>query len=106
MNDMEQINFSIISFAGEAKSSAMEAINLAKNKNYDGATLKIKEAKENVLKAQEFHFKLVGRETREEAVPLSLLLIHAEDIMINAQTTIELAEQFYDLYLLLHQKGN
>lgn len=90
--EVESIAMMIVTYAGTAKSSAMESINCAKNNDYKAAEDLIKDAKENLKLANSEHYKAIQLEASNK-LKISLLLMHAEDQMLNAETIIALAEQ-------------
>lgn len=99
MNEvMAETCFSIISSVGMAKSYFIESIGLSKNKEYDKAIEMIEEG-ENLFKtAHGIHMDMVQKEARGEDVSVSLLLVHAEDQLMNAETFKILAYEFVELY--------
>lgn len=94
----EEVVFQIILHAGNARSLAMEAISLAKNKDIGGAKEKLKDAKAEVSEAHKTQTDLIQKESRGEETNLTLLLIHAQDHFMNALTVNDLAGEFIDLY--------
>lgn len=96
--EMEEICFQLISTVGMAKSQFIEAINYAKQKEYEKAMQSIKEGEELFAQGHEHHLNLIQKEAKGENVSLSLLLVHAEDQLMNAQTFKILAYEFIDLY--------
>lgn len=98
MEGMELICFEIISAVGGARSSFIEAIELAKNKDFEGAEEQIKLGEEMFIQGHHAHAKLVQQEAGGDPVQVSLLLVHAEDQLMSAETFKILANQFIDLY--------
>ena len=99
-----EISFSIISFAGDAKSLSMEAIIKAKKGNIEEAKNIVEKAKEQIVKAHDLQMKLIQNEVSGNKTELSILLIHAQDHLMNAITFKDLAGEFIDLYETLHKK--
>jgi PTS system cellobiose-specific IIA component len=100
---MEVICFELISTAGDARSSYIEAIQAAGEGNFDEAERLMKQGREAFSKGHEVHADLLTREANGNA-ETSLLLIHAEDQMMSAESFGILAEQFIDLYKKLQDK--
>lgn len=98
MNEMELILFNIIANVGSARSSFIEAISFAKEKDFKGARAKITEGEEIFIEGHKAHMQLVSQEAAGEKVEFSLLLIHAEDQLMSAETFKILAKEFVDLY--------
>ena len=79
----EAVSFQIISFAGAAKSSYLEAIELAKQ-GIDPSDL-IAQGDEAFRAASEAHHEALQMEA-QGVLGCGLLLIHAETILISAET--------------------
>lgn len=95
---MLEIAFQIISFAGNAKGIAYEAIREAKSGNIDKAKEMIEEAKTEMHGAHKFQTELIQQEASGEKVDLSILLIHSQDHLMNAMNYQGLAEEIIDLH--------
>ncbi len=95
MTNLEQHSMMIVTFAGVAKSAALEAIDLAEQ----GLDYKEKfqEAEDNLKLAGEEHFKVLALSANEE-IKIDVLFIHAEDQMLNAETTLLLAKKIVKIY--------
>ena len=83
MNMEEQI-MQIILFSGNAKSTAFEAIQAAKENDLEQANKLLEEANEELINAHKVQTFLIQSEIRGEKVETSLLLIHAQDHLMNA----------------------
>ncbi|MBM7692116.1 PTS system cellobiose-specific IIA component [Peribacillus deserti] len=98
MEDMESVIFQIILHGGNGRSSAMEAIHAAKQGSFDEAKTKLQEASEALNEAHKFQTALIQAEIRGEKTDTSLLMVHAQDHLMNAMTLKDLAAEFVDLY--------
>jgi cellobiose PTS system EIIA component len=98
--DIEEISFQIILNGGNARSLAMEAIEQAKAGEFDLAEQKLQEANDEMSKAHRAQTDLIQGEARGEKVEIRLLLIHAQDHLMNAMTVIDLAKEI----IALHKK--
>nr|WP_176545125.1 PTS lactose/cellobiose transporter subunit IIA [Bacillus sp. AFS041924] len=99
---IEQTAFQLILHAGNAKSSLMEAMQAARAGNIEEANSKIEEAKIELNHAHHAQTSLIQGEARGENVQLSILLIHAQDHLMNALTMRDLVLEI----LFLHEKLN
>ncbi|TGY66156.1 PTS lactose/cellobiose transporter subunit IIA [Dubosiella muris] len=86
MENMELVCFQIISNVGMAKSAYVEAIQLAEKGEHEKAQAKMKEGKEFFVKGHEAHASLIQKEAAGEKTNVSLLLMHAEDQLMSAET--------------------
>lgn len=100
---MEQACFSIISTVGIAKSLFIESITCARNKEYDKAYELIKEGEKVFASGHDTHLDLIKEEASGNNLNLSLLLVHAEDQLMNADTFKILALEFIELYKKVEQ---
>ena len=98
MEGMELICFQIISAVGMARSSFIEAIEFAKSRDFKQAEEAMKEGEEFFLQGHHAHASLIQKEANQEKVEFSLILMHAEDQLMSAETFKILAQQFIDLY--------
>ena len=98
MEGIELISFQIIAAVGTAKSMYIEAIQAAKNGSFDEADQLIKEGSQVFLEGHKAHASLIQKEASGEKLEFSLLLMHAEDQLMNAETTKIMAVEIIDLY--------
>lgn len=96
----EQVMNLIIN-AGDAKSSAMEAIYAAKKRDFDGAKDKLKEANTKINKAHNSQTELLTAEANGDHTEINLLLIHAQDHLMTALTFLDLAKELIDVYQVM-----
>jgi cellobiose PTS system EIIA component len=99
---VEQTAFQLILHAGNAKSSLMEAMQAARAGELEEAHRKIEEAKEELNRAHHAQTSLIQGEARGEKVELNILLIHAQDHLMNALTMRDLVTEI----IYLHEKIN
>ena len=97
MDELELVAFEIISNVGMAKSLAMEAIREARNGNYDEAEKKIEEAKGFLLEGHHAHSGLIHKEANGEKLEFSLIIMHAEDQLISAETIKDIAIELIEM---------
>lgn len=93
-----EIIMTLIANSGDAKSSSMEAIRAARNKDFDMAKESIANARELLNKAHKSQTKLLTQEASGNSMEISLLLIHAQDHLMNTITTADLAEEMIEMY--------
>ena len=76
----------------------MEAINDAKSGDFSLAEQKLDEANEAMRVAHRFQTDLIQGEARGEKFEIRLLLIHAQDHLMNAMTVVDMAKEFIELH--------
>lgn len=98
MENYEMVCFKIISAVGTARSCYVEAIQEAKAGNFDRAKELINEGESVAVEGHHAHMGMIQQEASGEEVKTGLLLMHAEDQLMNAETIKILAEEFIELY--------
>ena len=91
-NLSDAIVMNLVVNSGEARSIAMEAIELARQGQFEEATAKIAQARETINAAHNFQTELVQKEINNDPVPMSLLMCHGQDHLMTAMVVIDLAE--------------
>ncbi len=104
MQEMELICFQLITAAGGAKSSYIEAVQLAKEGKYEEAESKIAQGDEMMKQGHLPHVDLIQKEAGGETVIMGLILAHAEDQMMSAEVFKVMAEEMIDLYKRLESR--
>lgn len=103
MEELEMIYFEMISAVGTARSMYIEAIQHAKAGNFDAAAASVKEGNDFFVEGHHAHAKLITKEASGNQLEFSLLLVHAEDQFMSAETFKILSEEFIDLYKHMEQ---
>lgn len=98
MEGIELICFEIISAVGGARSCYIDAIQKAKEKDFEGAKQAMEDGDELFHQGHKAHAKLIAQEANGDKVEVVLLLVHAEDQLMSAETFKILAGEFIDLY--------
>lgn len=104
MEAMEQICFQIISYTGEAKSDYIEAMGAAREYDFEKAERLMKEGMAVFVEGHKVHGQLIQKEAAGDNVQLSLLLMHAEDQLLGAETLKVIADELIAVYKKLQTK--
>ncbi|WP_372512769.1 PTS lactose/cellobiose transporter subunit IIA [Bacillus salipaludis] len=99
---MENVVFQIILHGGNGRSAAMEAIQAAKQADFEEAKFKLTESAKALNEAHHIQTSLIQGEIKGEKTEATLLLIHAQDHLMNAMTLKDLAAEMVDLYHRIH----
>jgi len=102
--NIEEISFQIILNGGDAKSHAMEAIFHAKDGNFEEAEKSIEASSKALHEAHKSQTTLIQGEARGETAEIKILLIHAQDHLMNAITIHDLAKEIIDIHKRLDNK--
>lgn len=101
MADIEALSMQameIITYAGMAKSSYVNALKQAKQGDKELAARTIKDGDRMLAKAHESHFGLLQKEAQTGEPQVSLMILHAEDQLMGCETVRLLAEELMELY--------
>ncbi|HLR69023.1 MAG TPA: PTS lactose/cellobiose transporter subunit IIA [Virgibacillus sp.] len=98
MENITEISFQIILYAGNGKSNAMEAIQEAKAGNFAQADQLIEEAGEELGKAHHYQTQLLQKEASGEENTVTVMLIHSQDHLMTSMTVRDLAVEIIEIY--------
>lgn len=101
-----QVAMKLIVNGGNAKSLAFEAIEAAKKNDFVGAQQKLKKADDALVKAHHSQTDMLTKEANGEHETVTLMMVHAQDHIMNAITFRDLAGEMVDLYKRLAKKSD
>lgn len=94
----EELIISLIVTAGESKSCAMEAIQAARDGRWESAAAFLHQSDEAARHCHQTQTQLIGEDEGSGRTPVSLIMVHAQDHIMNAQLCREMAEEIVSLY--------
>lgn len=97
---MELIVMNLVVDSGSGRSFAMEAIQYAKEGNFEEAEKSLELADAELVKAHGVQSQLIRDELSGEGdgVKVNLMLVHSQDHLMTAMLCKDLAREFVDLY--------
>lgn len=95
---MEKVIMELIVNSGNARSIAMEAIRDARNGEMDKANKKIEQCEEFLGRAHEVQTKLIQDEASGRTNEVTLLMVHAQDHLMNAMSIKDIANELISVY--------
>lgn len=102
MNEMTQEQLEavmgLIVNAGNAKSDAMEAIQAAKDGDFETADEKLKAADAAVVEAHHSQTGLLTEEASGKPMTVTLLAVHSQDHLMTAMTFNDLAKEVVEIH--------
>lgn len=104
MEGIELVAFQIIASVGSARSCYVEAIQEAKAGNFEQADALLKEGDKNFNEGHHAHAGLIQQEASNEQVDIKLILMHAEDQLMSAESFKVIAQEFIEVHKLLQGK--
>ena len=93
-NEMEQVLFQLILHAGSARSFAKEAGQYAEEGDWEAAEKALEEANQEQNKAHKVNTTIITKAARGEDLEISVLLVHALDLLMLAWSEIDYTEQY------------
>lgn len=97
-----EVVMGLITHAGDAKSLCMEAFQLVKSQNFDEAFELIKQSEAALNKAHNIQTGLLTNEASGKSIEITLLMVHAQDHLMNAISFKDMTEEV----LYLHEEMN
>lgn len=98
IEEVSEVAMQVISYAGSAKSLYLSALQAYKNGDEINAIKMLEEGDESALIAHKAHTQLLHKEMSERESQATLLMIHAEDQLMNAETIKILVEEIKVIY--------
>lgn len=98
-----EVIMQLIMHGGDAKGNCMEAIQAAKEGNFDLANEKIKAADEALVHAHHAQTGLLTQEASGDPVQVSLLMVHGQDHLMTSIAFKDLAKEIVEVYEKLAQ---
>lgn len=95
--DMEMIVMKLVVSAGNARSTAIEGLRAAKNGEFKLAEKQLEEADQLILEAHEIQTEMIQNELNGKKVEVGLLMVHAQDHLMNAMTVMDLCKEMIDI---------
>ncbi|MCW8348328.1 PTS lactose/cellobiose transporter subunit IIA [Vibrio sp. ZSDZ65] len=95
--DQELVVMEIICNAGEARSLCFEALRSARNLDLASAEGSLEKAKECLNKAHLIQTQLIELDQGEGKIPMTLVMVHAQDHLMTTILAHELATEIIEL---------
>jgi PTS system cellobiose-specific IIA component len=93
-----QASFQIIVHAGNAKTEAYTALRCAREGDFEGSAEHMKKSEEEMIEGHKMQMQLLSQEAGGDEVPISMLLMHAQDTLMTSMSECNLIEEMIELY--------
>lgn len=93
------ISMTLIAYSGEARTLAFEALQKARENDFDLAQQLLAQSKASSHLAHQAQTELLTKEANQETLVVNVLLAHAQDHLMTSMLAIELIEEM----IYLHQ---
>ncbi|MDK2634437.1 PTS lactose/cellobiose transporter subunit IIA [Pantoea sp. BS_4] len=98
MIELEDAVMTIIVNSGHARSLCFEALQAARQGQFDEAHARLKEADDYSRKAHQMQTRLIEQDAGEARQPMTLIMVHAQDHLMTSLLARELSEEIIHLY--------
>ena len=99
----EEIIFTIILHAGNARAEAYEALRAAQIGDFAGAEKHLRQAEEEVGQAHRVQTDIIQKEAQGEKAEITLLFVHAQDHLMTAMAEKSLIENMVTMYQTIQE---
>ena len=87
----------------DARTKAMDAVQAAKKGEYAEADELLKECDTILIEAHQIQTSMIQAEINGEHIPIMFMVVHAQDILMDAMTIKDMAVEFVELYRKLSE---
>lgn len=101
--DIKLFSFQIIAHSGDALDYFQKAINCIKENDSTGADNNMQSGRLCMTEAHKVQTKLLVSESNDENVDLSVILLHAQDHLMNTLQYERIAKEFIEMYKKMNE---
>lgn len=102
----ENFSMNIILHAGNAKGYLHEALQDARNDEFEPVDGKIKQASNELLQAHKIQTKFLQDDAKEKIDSVSVILVHAQDHLMTVMSERDLIQEMIEMYRRQHEMNN
>lgn len=95
---IEEYAFQIIANVGMAKTMYLQALEQAKNKDFDQAQATLEQGKEVFIEGHKAHAEILAKSAGADTIQMSLILAHAEDQLLSTETIEIMVKELIEVY--------
>lgn len=92
------VGFEIVAYAGEARSTLLQALKEAKSGNFENTDNLIEKANESILKAHKAQTEMLAKEAGGESVEIGFIMVHGQDHLMTTMLLRDIIENLIDVY--------
>ncbi|WP_312039400.1 PTS lactose/cellobiose transporter subunit IIA [Macrococcoides bohemicum] len=92
------LGFEIVAYAGDARSKLLEALNAAKNGEFDKAEQLVEEADRCIVDAHNAQTSLLVKEASGEDIAYSVTMMHGQDHLMTTLLLKDMMKHMIELY--------
>ncbi len=101
----EDIVMNLVCNGGDCRSCTLEAMEAARNGDFEKAAAKLDEGAKAMQRAHHFQTELIQAEMGEdsEKTEVSLLMVHGQDHLMDAMAVLDMGKEFVELYKKIYE---
>ena len=96
--EISMIGFEIVAYAGDAKTDLIDALDAARNGNFEKAEELHTSAKEALIGAHDTQTKLLSQEAGGSEMDVTFIMVHAQDTLMTTMLMEQQVRFFIDEY--------
>ncbi|MFH5811340.1 PTS lactose/cellobiose transporter subunit IIA [Companilactobacillus sp. FL22-1] len=96
--EISMTGFSIVAYAGDAKTSLIEALQHAQKGEFDKANACVEEANQSIVDAHNEQTKLLSKEAGGEDMDVTFIMVHGQDTLMTTMMLLDEVKFFIDEY--------
>lgn len=96
--EVTMIGFEIVAYAGDARSNLIEAINAAKDGNFEKSEELIAEADKMITQAHITQTDMLAKEAGGEEMEIGFIMIHGQDHLMTTILLRDIVEHLINIY--------
>lgn len=96
--EVAMIGFEVVSYAGEARSKLMEALNYAESGDFEAADRLVIEANTSLVEAHKSQTQMLAAEARGEDIELGFIMVHAQDHLMTTMLLRDTMKHLFNIY--------
>ena len=96
--EISMIGFEIVAYAGDAKTDLIDALDAARNGNFEKAEELHASAKEALIGAHDTQTKLLSQEAGGSEMDVTFIMVHAQDTLMTTMLMEQQVRFFIDEY--------
>lgn len=97
-DEYDELVMNLVVEGGNARSLAMEALQCAKKGDFEAADAMMKDCEEALNNAHNTQTEMIQAEIRGDHIQVMLLMVHAQDHIMDAMVVKDLAAELIEVY--------
>ncbi|WP_412989570.1 PTS lactose/cellobiose transporter subunit IIA [Pediococcus siamensis] len=101
--EISMTGFSIVAYAGDAKTALIEALQEARKGNFEHARALVAESNQSIVDAHNEQTKLLSKEAGGSDMDVTFIMVHGQDTLMTTMLLKDEVTYFIDEYERIHR---